>query len=324
MARNDFQSNYLAHHGILGQKWGIRRYQNPDGSLTSAGRERYGIKEGGGINDISSAKGISRRLNDVDKAIARNNKKIAIATSKMSTDNFKRRNVRLAKKSSDAQSNVTKGKTETEALLKKAEKMGYDVSSQYTRRLVSSGLEIIGGTLRNSAIASLALSAITLSPHVVGVPSWMTAAGKKYSVKDPNEKTFKEKFAEANQKARERTSINAAAEKGIAEYKAREAAKTEALEKKAQDADEYKKIFKEWNNAEQKYYWGTDSSKSKELGRKAEELGRKEAAAQEALRAKGYSDNEIGKMMDEALKEDPSYHKYEEEYHKWRKKNNSI
>lgn len=33
---------YLAHHGILGMKWGIRRYQNPDGSLTAEGKLRYG------------------------------------------------------------------------------------------------------------------------------------------------------------------------------------------------------------------------------------------------------------------------------------------
>lgn len=31
----------LVHHGIKGQKWGVRRYQNKDGSLTSAGKKRY-------------------------------------------------------------------------------------------------------------------------------------------------------------------------------------------------------------------------------------------------------------------------------------------
>lgn len=35
-------SDELWHYGVPGQKRGIRRYQNPDGSLTAAGRERYG------------------------------------------------------------------------------------------------------------------------------------------------------------------------------------------------------------------------------------------------------------------------------------------
>ena len=32
--------DYLMHHGILGQKWGVRRFQNPNGSLTAAGKAK--------------------------------------------------------------------------------------------------------------------------------------------------------------------------------------------------------------------------------------------------------------------------------------------
>lgn len=38
-------SNTLEHHGILGMKWGVRRFQNKDGSLTSAGKKRKLVNE---------------------------------------------------------------------------------------------------------------------------------------------------------------------------------------------------------------------------------------------------------------------------------------
>ena len=39
----------LYHHGIFGQKWGVRRYQNEDGSLTPEGKARYGMNENGWV-----------------------------------------------------------------------------------------------------------------------------------------------------------------------------------------------------------------------------------------------------------------------------------
>lgn len=38
---DDVTLDELVHHGTKGQKWGIRRYQNRDGSLTAAGKKRY-------------------------------------------------------------------------------------------------------------------------------------------------------------------------------------------------------------------------------------------------------------------------------------------
>lgn len=40
-----YKPDYVEHHGIIGMKWGIRRYQNADGTLTAEGRNRYGYDE---------------------------------------------------------------------------------------------------------------------------------------------------------------------------------------------------------------------------------------------------------------------------------------
>lgn len=44
---------FIAHHGIKGQKWGVRRFQNEDGSLTKAGKERYNEQNSSNSSDNS-------------------------------------------------------------------------------------------------------------------------------------------------------------------------------------------------------------------------------------------------------------------------------
>ena len=68
----------LIHHGIKDQKWGIRRYQHEDGSLTPEGRERYGyaskkekIKDLGKKGGLTVAKGASIGAGTVLKGLSK-------------------------------------------------------------------------------------------------------------------------------------------------------------------------------------------------------------------------------------------------------------
>lgn len=51
----------LMHHGIKGQKWGVRRWQNDDGSFNQAGKQRYGFlnKAGKALAGAGSAVGVA-------------------------------------------------------------------------------------------------------------------------------------------------------------------------------------------------------------------------------------------------------------------------
>ena len=137
--RNDFQSNYLAHHGILGQKWGIRRYQNDDGSLTPAGRERYGVGEGKSVDDISTAKGYNRRIKDVKKAIKKNEKKSAKAMTKIDDNLLKTAfgvNAKNAGKIATYSDNIKKGEEEIQRLFARAEGEGYKIGGIFNSKVI--------------------------------------------------------------------------------------------------------------------------------------------------------------------------------------------
>lgn len=56
----------LKHYGIHGMRWGVRRFQNPDGTLTALGKKRYGVSGGEKSNKYISKNRTVRDLNRLD------------------------------------------------------------------------------------------------------------------------------------------------------------------------------------------------------------------------------------------------------------------
>ena len=187
-------ANSLQHYGIHGMRWGQRRFQNEDGSLTSLGEQRYGRK------GQRSSLGTARDLNKLDReraaanekyeyynrktirGTAKANRKLIKAEASGNTKSAEKQRAKLTKikqtsgkKAAEYAHLLKQNKKITDRIIRESLKKGYSIRSRDCLRSVHRGRNLVTSTLATG---------IGLMTAGVGLGIGTYAAGTHYSVRN--------------------------------------------------------------------------------------------------------------------------------------------
>lgn len=124
-------SVYLAHYGIPNQKWGVRRFQNEDGSLTPAGRERYGVGPERASKKYSKAGMVGLEAKYQAKRAVKSVKKTASDLSRQ------RRESVAASKQRRRQSKIERAERKEQIRKEKAEDLARKIAARESKKSLS-------------------------------------------------------------------------------------------------------------------------------------------------------------------------------------------
>lgn len=164
-------SDELYHFGVQGQKWGIRRYQNADGSLTAAGRAHYGY---GDYNGPITKRGFKKALKKIDKGareIQENKHELdnAYKKGKITTKDYKKTSNALVK-------TMEKQNSAANKIVAKALENAYNVKITKINKAGPNTQSLIKKLqLSSIPVASIAASAV-LGATTIALPGIIPAA----------------------------------------------------------------------------------------------------------------------------------------------------
>lgn len=130
-------ANELVHHGVLNMHWGVRRYQNKDGTLTSLGKARKVRKKDKNSEDFSSDSSSSKKSSK--KTVKDlSNEELAEKIKRLEMEK-KYRDL----KTEEAKVNVSAGKKFVMGVL---ETSGKNIATQYTTYLMGTAINTLSGS----------------------------------------------------------------------------------------------------------------------------------------------------------------------------------